>query len=87
MGFGSGSGRYPASYPLNHEPAHPHWESLILVKLISSSASKTIISYSLSSSLYYGNTVFPFFVGRLTMVIIKLCCYFPHLLLGLLIDR
>ena len=54
---------------------------------INSSASKTIISYSLSCSLYYGNIVFPFFVGRLTMVIIKLCCYFPHLLLGLLIDR
>ena len=54
---------------------------------VSSSASKTIILYSLSSSLYYGNTVFPFFAGRLTMVIIKLCCYFPHLLLGLLIDR
>ena len=54
---------------------------------VSSSARKTIISYSLSSSLYYGNIVFPFFVGRLTMVIIKLCCYFPHLLLGLLIDR
>ena len=53
---------------------------------VSSSASKTVL-YSLSSSLYYGNIVFPFFVGRLTMVIIKLCCYFPHLLLGLLIDR
>ena len=34
MGFGCGSGRYPASDPLNHEPVHPHWESLFLVKLV-----------------------------------------------------